>query len=67
MCDQCEPCDQQCPTAGEAGAVVRAQLEHRRFTMLSVGGSRHCAEFSYTIGLTRHGVPRADRHRGASG
>lgn len=54
MCDLCDDPDL---TGTDVLDLLRDQIDAHRFTTLSVGGSRSQAEFSYTVGLTEHGVP----------
>ena len=54
MCDACND-----PNFSADGYFeqLRQGLRDRRFLVQSVSGSRDSAEFSYTIGLTAHGLP----------
>ena len=53
----CDLCDQPDLTADDVLDRVRSIIARRRFAMISVDGSRCRAEFSYTVGLTEHGLP----------
>jgi len=53
----CQMCEQPDLTAEDYYARLRSNIERKRFTVQSVGGSACKAEFSYTIGLTGHGLP----------
>lgn len=54
MCIMCERPDL---TTDDVLDDVRARIARNRFTVLGVRGSRCDAEFSYTAGLTEHGLP----------
>lgn len=54
MCRLCERPDLTVP---DYLADLQDQIDLHRFTTVSVAGSRLVAEFSYTVGLTPHGVP----------
>ena len=53
MCDHCSD-----PNYDPDAFVdqLRERLRDRRYLVMSVGGSRDSAEFSYTIGLTAYGL-----------
>lgn len=53
MCDLCERPDL---TADDVLERIREVMGCQRFAVLSVGGSRRTAEFSYTVGLTGQGL-----------
>ncbi|MCA1720666.1 MAG: DUF4262 domain-containing protein [Actinobacteria bacterium] len=53
----CQLCDQPDLTTEEYDDQIRALLDQHRFVLQAVGGSRSRAEFSYTVGLTAHGLP----------
>ena len=54
MCDLCNDPEM---TPDAYFQQLRERLRECRFLVQSVGGSRDSAEFSYTIGLTAHGLP----------
>ena len=54
----CQLCDQPDLTPEEYDDHLRALVDQHRFAIQSVGGSRCRAEFSYTVGLTAHGLPQ---------
>jgi hypothetical protein len=54
MCDMCDGADLD---LDEYVEQLRDRLTRKRFLVQSVLGSRCTAEFSYTIGLTAHGLP----------
>jgi len=53
----CDLCDDPSLTFDTYLDRVRARLARERFVVQSVTGSRTSAEFSYTVGLTAHGLP----------
>ena len=53
----CQLCDQPDLSVSEYLAGLRREIDVRRFTTVSVAGDRRIAEFSYTTGLTEHGLP----------
>src|SRR3954462_9180181 len=53
----CQLCDQPDLTTEEYDDQIRALVDQHRFAIQAVGGSRCQAEFSYTVGLTAHGLP----------
>lgn len=53
MCDRCD----SDANPDDYLDHVRALIRRQRFVVQSVSGSRTEAEFSYTIGLTEHGLP----------
>lgn len=53
----CQSCDQPDLTPEEYDERVRALVDEHRFAVQAVGGSRCRAEFSYTVGLSAHGLP----------
>lgn len=53
----CDLCNDPNLTPDAYVQQLRERLRDRRFLVQSVGGSRDSAEFSYTIGLTAHGLP----------
>lgn len=53
----CMRCDQPDLTTEEYDDHIRALIAEHRFAIQAVGGSRCHAEFSYTVGLTAHGLP----------
>ncbi|MEX2290270.1 MAG: DUF4262 domain-containing protein [Mycobacteriales bacterium] len=53
----CQLCDLPDLTPEEYDDRIRALVDQHRFAVQSVGGSRCRAEFSYTVGLTAHGLP----------
>ena len=53
----CQLCDQPDLTTEEYNDQIRALVDQHRFAIQAVGGSRCQAEFSYTVGLTAHGLP----------
>jgi len=53
----CQLCDQPALTTEEYDDQIRALVGEHRFAIQAVGGSRCQAEFSYTVGLTAHGLP----------
>ena len=53
----CQLCNLPDLTPEEYDNHVRALVDQHRFAVQSVGGSRCHAEFSYTVGLTAHGLP----------
>ncbi len=53
----CEMCDRPDLSLDEYVEQLRERLTEERFLVQSVLGSRSTAEFSYTVGLTAHGLP----------
>lgn len=53
----CEMCDNPELTADDYLESVRRRIARNRFMVQSVGGSARAAEFSYSVGLTAHGLP----------
>lgn len=53
----CQLCDQPDLTFEEYERRVRSLVDQHRFAVQSVSGSRCRAEFSYTVGLSAHGLP----------
>lgn len=53
----CDLCDQPDRTTDDVEDRIREVIKRRRFAMVSVAGSSRTAEFSYTVGLTEHGLP----------
>ncbi|MDQ3502901.1 MAG: DUF4262 domain-containing protein, partial [Actinomycetota bacterium] len=53
----CQLCDQPDLTPEEYDDHISALVDQHRFAIQSVGGSRCRVEFSYTVGLTAHGLP----------
>lgn len=66
----CDVCDNPDLTLDDVLTRVRETVARSRFTVVGVGGSRRSAEFSYTVGLTGHGLPElivtAVRHEEAT-
>ena len=53
----CELCDHPEMTMDDVLDHVRERLTHERFVLQSVLGSATEAEYTYSIGLTAHGLP----------
>jgi len=53
----CTRCDNPDLTTEDFLDSIRAVIARRRFGVVSVEGSRRVAEFSYTVGLSEHGLP----------
>ena len=53
----CDLCDDPQLTADDIHDRIRTDIARNRFTGVSVSGSVRSAEFSYTVGLTEHGLP----------
>lgn len=53
----CEICERPDLTIDDVVERAREVIARHRFVVQSVGGSRSTAEFSYTAGLTEHGLP----------
>lgn len=53
----CDHCNDPNLTPDAYVQQLRELLRDRRFVVQSVGGSTSSAQFSYTIGLTAHGLP----------
>lgn len=53
----CTMCDRPDLTRDDVFDSIRAVIARRRFGVVGVEGSTREAEFSYTVGLTEHGLP----------
>lgn len=53
----CDLCDNPQLEPDDVLERVRTDIGRRRFGIVGVKGSPRCAEFSYTVGLTEHGLP----------
>lgn len=53
----CDLCDNPDLTPDDVLDRIRDDIRRQRFSMVSVAGSARSAEFSYTVGLTEHGLP----------
>lgn len=53
----CEICDRPDLTMDDVLSTIVDRIARHRFTTVSVEGARCTAEFSYTVGLTGHGLP----------